>query len=298
MHEAVHLFSVAQLRDPVLIAGFESQFGTTAVATIRQLVSDWDAELLAEIDADEFFDFTVRRPMVRRDDGRTFIQWPSNRLYLARLQDRDVILLDGTEPSVRWSAFAEAVSSLCQQLGVTGVLMLGVEQGNVPHTRPRPVRLVGGLAAFPTLSPLLHLEPQPVAYEGPVGIASVLSERLENAGIETGTLQAMVPGYVQGSVDPQAALAFVRALDRALGTDTAAAGLHAEAVAFDEQLRLAMEQTPPLAKTVAWFEQQFDWLSQSAQAPTQQPRLPSSADVVADVERLLGERRGQTESAS
>ncbi|MGE0227507.1 MAG: proteasome assembly chaperone family protein [Dehalococcoidia bacterium] len=296
MHDAVHLLLEEQLHDPLLIAGFESQSGDTGAAAIRQLVRSWNARLIADIDPDEFFDFTVRRPTVRRQDGQTVIEWPSNRLYLARCGQRDVILLDGMEPSLRWNAFSKALTSLCATLGVSAVLMLDVQPGNVPHTRPRPLRLVGDAAGLRTLPALLRLESQPLTYEGPVGIAAVLAEQLHFEGIESGSLQVMVPAYIPGTADPQAALAFVAALDGALGTDTDVEALRAECAAFDQQLTLLMQGTPPLARTVAWLEQQFDWLKGTTASHPPSPSLPSPASAVADVERFLKAQRGQTEA--
>lgn len=295
MHPAVHLLSNERLREPLMIAGFESQFGATGVATILQLVAAWDAEPLADIDPEEFFDFTVRRPMVRRESDRTCIEWPTNRVYRAHVNDRDVLLFEGTEPGLRWGAFSDAIRSLCSEFGVNAVLCLGIEPGNIPHTRPRPIRLVGEFAKSCALPSFLHLEPQPDTHEGPTNIEAILTQRLADAGVETGSLQAMIPSFVHGPIDPHAALAFVHALNGAVGVECDCTALQAEAAAFDQQLTLAVQHTPALAKTVSWLEQQFDWLR--PQMPSSRPALPSPADAVADVERLLESQRGQTERA-
>src|SRR5204862_3554979 len=77
------LAEVRPLRDPILIAGFADHAGATAAAAVSYLVERWDAELVAEFDEDEFFDFTVRRPSVHSQNGKRVLEWPTSRLYVA-----------------------------------------------------------------------------------------------------------------------------------------------------------------------------------------------------------------------
>ena len=63
-----------------------------------------------ELDPDEYYDFQVNRPTVQLEDGETRrITWPTTRFSVARLagEDRDVILVRGLEPNMRWRGFCE-----------------------------------------------------------------------------------------------------------------------------------------------------------------------------------------------
>src|SRR5688572_27202201 len=118
-----------QLRSPVLIAAFRgwNDAGESATFAVDHLKKVWAAELLAEIDPEEFFDFQDVRPQVELVDGRTRrITWPSNELWFAELDgDQDVILLIGTEPSHRWRTFSGIVAAVAREHDVGLVVTLG-----------------------------------------------------------------------------------------------------------------------------------------------------------------------------
>ena len=98
--------SVPNLRNPIALAAFEgwNDAGDAASGVIAHLKSVWDVEPLAALDPEEYHDFQVNRPTVSIHNGRRRITWPTTRLYWARPEgsERDVILVQGIEPSTRW----------------------------------------------------------------------------------------------------------------------------------------------------------------------------------------------------
>ena len=95
-----------------------------------------------EIDSESFYDFQATRPMVSLVDGETRqIDWPENTFLHAPLPGggRDVILLLGVEPNLRWRTFCTHVAELATSFGVELVITLGSLLADVPHTRPAPV---------------------------------------------------------------------------------------------------------------------------------------------------------------
>ena len=95
--------------------------GAGGVARCGYLAKTWDAEQFAEIDPEDFYDFQASRPSVTLEDGKTRrIEWPETGFYHARPAglDRDVVLLIGIEPSIRWRTFGELVVGLASRLGV------------------------------------------------------------------------------------------------------------------------------------------------------------------------------------
>src|SRR5919106_1685076 len=79
-------------------------------------------EVIARIDPEEFFDFQDNRPTVRLTAGQTRrIEWPANTLIAAPAPtaERDLILLSGTEPSLRWRGFTELVVGAAERLGLS-----------------------------------------------------------------------------------------------------------------------------------------------------------------------------------
>ncbi|MDX6209084.1 MAG: hypothetical protein QOE24_1475, partial [Frankiales bacterium] len=132
------------LRRPVLIAAFEgwNDAGDAATAAVEHLEEVWDATPLAAIDPEDYYDFQVNRPTVSLDDSphgtARRIEWPTTRLSIARLStsDRDVVLVRGLEPNMRWRGFCDEIVALAQELGVQMVVTLGALLSDSPHTRP------------------------------------------------------------------------------------------------------------------------------------------------------------------
>ena len=56
-----------------------------------------------------------------------------------RADGRDLVVLTGTEPALRWRAFVSSVAGLAVDIGVTELIGIGGIPWAVPHTRPIPV---------------------------------------------------------------------------------------------------------------------------------------------------------------
>ncbi|MEZ4552955.1 MAG: PAC2 family protein [Dehalococcoidia bacterium] len=301
VHESVRILEDRALRNPIVIAGFASQSGTTAAAVIDHIVERWGGTAFAEVDAEEYFDFTVRRPFVQLEGEHRVLQWPVSRLYVASPEalDRDIVLLSGVEPSLRWRSFSEAVASLLAEIGATTFVTVAAYPGAVPHTRPLPVRLDGADTEF---TRPFGIEPTASAYEGPVGITSVISLALQARGIETVSLTALTPFYAVADPHPHATTALVEALDRGLGTSTALGEVRDRALQLDGDVATAIEESPQLRTVVTTLEEQYDWMHGTKTALLGAPAeaalvLPSGEEAILDVERFLEEQRGGTSAA-
>ena len=129
---------VPELTEPVLIAAFEgwNDAGEAATSAVRHLADVWDAEVVAAFDPEEYYDFQVNRPRVVLEEGRRMLSWPTTRVLVATETgfDRDVVLVQGIEPSMRWRSFSLELVELAQRLGVSTVLTIGALLADVPHT--------------------------------------------------------------------------------------------------------------------------------------------------------------------
>src|SRR6266508_4504564 len=108
---------------PVLVACFRgwNDGGQGASLAGGYLAKAWGARKFADIDPESFFDFQATRPHVSLVEGDTRrIDWPENSFYQARPEglDRDVVLLLGVEPNVRWRTFTGLIVEFAQELGV------------------------------------------------------------------------------------------------------------------------------------------------------------------------------------
>lgn len=209
---------IPQLRDPWMVAAFEgwNDAADAASGLVDHLIDEWDAELLIELDPEDYYDFQVHRPHVHtHDDGERVITWPAPQIFHARparAGDRDVLLLRAPEPNFRWKAFCSTVIGVATLAGVTELVTLGALLADSPHTRPVPVT---GSTTDPALMERMSL--QPSRYNGPIGITSVLNEMAAGQGIAAASLWAAVPHYLAEPPCPKATLALLGALEDAMG---------------------------------------------------------------------------------
>ena len=69
------------------------------------------------------------------------IEWPTTRISVARPpdSDRDIVLIRGIEPNMRWRGFCDELIAILTELDVSIVVALGALLADTPHTRPTPV---------------------------------------------------------------------------------------------------------------------------------------------------------------
>ncbi len=232
----VHWQDRPVLRRPVLVAAFEgwNDAADAASSAARYLRDRWSARPFASIDPEEFYDFTTTRPQVRLVEGITRrIEWPETELSYAALPgtSRDVVVLLGHEPQLKWRTFTEQVVGLAKELGVELVVILGALLADVPHTRP--VR-VTGTAADGDLVRRLGLGRS--SYEGPTGIVGVLHDAFSRANLPSASLWAAVPHYVASTPSPKASLALVERATNLLSARVATADLELAVADYERQV--------------------------------------------------------------
>ncbi len=129
MADALRIERLPALERPVLVTAFRgwNDGGQGATLAAGFLARTWSAEKFAEIDPEGFVDFQATRPHVSLDEGLTRkIEWPENELYSARVPGgRDVVLLLGVEPNLRWRTFTDELVALAREIGVELVVTLG-----------------------------------------------------------------------------------------------------------------------------------------------------------------------------
>jgi proteasome assembly chaperone (PAC2) family protein len=209
----IELEGVPELIDPVMVAAFEgwNDAGDAASTAVGHLDREFKGEVFAALDAEDYYDFQVNRPTVWMDGGVRKITWPTTRLSVVRVQSprpRDLVLVRGIEPSMRWRSFCNELLGFAHELGVEMVVVLGALLGDTPHTRPVPVT---GVTSDPDLATTLNLEES--RYEGPTGIVGILQEACTHAGIPAVSLWAAVPHYVSQPPNPKATLALLNRLE-------------------------------------------------------------------------------------
>lgn len=252
------LSAVPPLRDPVMVAAFEgwNDAGEAASGAVAHLERVWGAQPVAELDPEEYHDFQVSRPMVQLDDdGHRSITWPTTRLSWASPPGaaRDVVLVRGIEPSMRWRSFTRELLGHADRLQVGTLLTLGALLADVPHTRPIPVTSTSEDEQL-----LSRLAIEPSRYEGPTGIVGVLQDTAQDAGVPSLSLWAAVPHYVGQSPSPKATLALLRRVEEMLDVTVPLDELPEDARAWERGVDELAEEDAEIADYVRQLERAKD----------------------------------------
>jgi proteasome assembly chaperone (PAC2) family protein len=272
-----------ELTRPVMVAAFRGWNDGAQAASLAAgyLAKTWAAEQFAEVDPEGFFDFQATRPHVSLEEGLTRrVDWPETAFYQARPDglERDVVLLLGIEPNLRWRTFTELVVGLARDLRVELVITLGALLADVPHTRPSPVT---GSATDAELVQRLGLSAS--RYEGPTGIVGVVHDACKQAGIPSASLWAAVPHYVSLTPSPRGALALCERLGALIGVEVEADELEEAAHTYEEQVSEAVASDEETAAYVEELERRADQLEEATD-------LPSGDALAAELTRFLRER--------
>ncbi|WP_330181123.1 PAC2 family protein [Nocardia sp. NBC_01503] len=246
------------LRDPILVAAFEgwNDAADAASGAVEHLELIWDAQPLAELDSEDYYDYQVNRPTVRQVDGVTReIHWPSTMLSVCSPpgSDRDVVLLRGVEPNMRWRSFCNDLLEFIEQLDVSTVVILGALLADTPHTRPVPVT---GTAYNKEAAERFNLEQ--TRYEGPTGITGVLQDACVRAGVPAISFWAAVPHYVSQPPNPKAVIALLHRVEDVLDVEVPLGGLPEQAEEWEGAVNEMTTGDEEIAEYVRSLEERGD----------------------------------------
>jgi proteasome assembly chaperone (PAC2) family protein len=280
-----------RLRAPVMVCAFKgwNDAGEAASAAVSFINDRFESNEVAQIDPEDFYDFTAVRPTVRLTEGTTReIDWPQNTVWAAPVPgaEGDLVTLRGVEPSLHWRRFTDNVISVARELNVRKVITIGALLADVPHTRPVSIT---GIASDDDL--LQRLGYDRTSYEGPTGIVGVLHHAFAEAGLPSASLWASVPHYVAAAPNPKVALALVRAFEGAAGVVVDASELEEAAADYERQVTAAVASDPEVKAFVERLESAMDEVE--ADSDTEQ-RLPSADTIASDFQRFLRQRGPET----
>ncbi len=254
----IEIEEVSELVDPVVIAAFEgwNDAGDAASSVVDHLMEVWQARVVGAVDPDDYYDFQMHRPMVSTDlDGHRRLTWPSTRIAIASPpgMQRDVILVRGLEPNMRWRQFCAELLAACDDLGAQMVITLGALLADTPHTRPLPVT---GTASEPELIDRLDLEQS--SYEGPTGIVGVFQDACTAVDLPAVSYWAAVPHYVAQPPCPKATLALLGHLEDLLETGIPLGDLPEESRAWERGVDELAEEEEEIGDYVRALEEARD----------------------------------------
>jgi proteasome assembly chaperone (PAC2) family protein len=261
--------------------------GDAASAAVEFIRARFGPAEVAQIDLEEYLDFTETRPTARLVDSRTReIDWPSTTVSAAEIRgaDNDLVIVQGPEPALRWRAYCETILDIARELDVERMITLGSLLADVPHSRPVHITGIGSDDAL-----IDRLGFAPTSYEGPTGITGVLNYQAGQAGLPSVSLWASVPHYVAAAPNPKVALALVRAFEGAAGVAVDATELESAAEDYERQVNAAVASDPEVKAFVERLESAMDEVSDELDPDVD---LPSADMIARDFQKFLRQQRG------
>lgn len=285
-HLIIHETPDKKLKHMVVVFSGWADAAEGATSAIKFLQRKLKSKKFAEIDPEEFYDFSQTRPYTSRTrDGKRRIHWPANEFsYLTDPRaDSGVMVFVGVEPNLKWRTFAKTVATVAKDHGVESVVHIGALLDAVPHTRP--VKL-SGTASESSLSEFL--EGQGIRssnYQGPTGISSAVMAACIEEGLEYTSIWGHTSHYLQAAPNHRVGSTLLEILLKLLNLPLDLAELKSAAGVFNVEVEKAVAKDDQIASYVTKLEGQYD----EAVAAIE---IPDPAELVQDLEKFLrGEQR-------
>lgn len=261
----MEIHQIPLLRNPVMIVAFSgwNDAAEAASGAVEHLLSGWRdksddvlPELIAQVESEDFYDFQVNRPQVSIDQSQIrSITWPSTQVFGLAVPSmpRDLVIVTGVEPSMRWKSFASDLLDLADDLEVSLVVTLGSLLADTPHTRPITVT---GTGAHPSIADRLGVSVS--KYEGPTGILGIIQDACMRRGVDAISLWAAVPHYAASSPSPKATLALVNTLEEFLDVSIPLSDLPERADIWEKEVNDLAAEDSEVADYVKALEESKD----------------------------------------
>jgi proteasome assembly chaperone (PAC2) family protein len=261
----MEIHQIPLLREPIMIMAFSgwNDAAEAASGAVEHLLSGWRdknddvlPELIANVESEDFYDFQVNRPVVSIDESEIrSITWPSTQVFGMAIpsMSRDLVIVTGVEPSMKWKSFTSDILDLADDLEVSLIVSLGSLLADVPHTRPITVT---GTGAHPSIAHRLGVSVS--KYEGPTGILGIIQDGCMRRGIDAISLWAAVPHYAANAPSPKATLALINTLEEFLNIKIPLSDLPDRADAWENEVNDLAAEDSEIAEYVKALEESKD----------------------------------------
>ena len=261
----MEIHQIPLLREPIMIVAFSgwNDAAEAASGAVEHLLSGWRdksddvlPELIAEVESEEFYDFQVNRPVVSIDESEIrSITWPTTQVFGMAIpaMKRDLVIVTGVEPSMKWKSFTSELLDLADDLEVSLIVSLGSLLADTPHTRPITVT---GTGAHPSIANRLGVSVS--KYEGPTGILGIIQDGCMRRGIDAISLWAAVPHYASNAPSPKATLALINTLEEFLNIKIPLSDLPDRADAWEREVNDLAADDSDIADYVKALEESKD----------------------------------------
>jgi proteasome assembly chaperone (PAC2) family protein len=257
----------------------------SATRSLRELVRQLSATHFASIDPEDFYDFAEQRPAISNEsDGSRKLTWPKNEFYYWKSEDggRDLLIFLGVEPNLKWRTYIDLIHKVASESDTKLLVTVGALLDSVPHTRS--ARVTGSSINTDLgigFENIKYLVPN---YEGPSGVTSVLTDRLNQDKIPSASVWGHSPHYLQVAQNPTLTHAILTELQQFISAPIDLSKLSKEAEEFDENLVRALSDQQEIEGYVKRLEERYDSEEEFRQSP-------EPAALVQELEDFLRQQR-------
>jgi proteasome assembly chaperone (PAC2) family protein len=283
------------LRQPdmiVALAGW-SDAAQVATGTVLYLVRTLDASAFAQIEGDQFYDFSTTRPEVTVNRGLiTSLQLPHNSLFYWKNKkaDHDLVFFHGIEPHFHWQKFIDTILDSASNLKVRRIYALGGLYDNIPHTMEP--RISGIVNKTDLLAVLQKHNVEPINYRGPSSLHSFLLSSCAQRNIEAISLWGHAPFYVRVETNPMVCFGLVRKLTELVEIEIDLTELIKAGEYLQDMLNRLLADSEELQLYIKKLEEQYEIEGIGPREPS-----PGADRIIREVEDFLRNQRrtGETE---
>lgn len=247
--------TVTDLRNPAVVVAFSgwNDAANAASDLVERIMDHNPGDELEPFDDEDYFDYQATRPILRREADGPWIEWPGLRFRRVRLPERDIIVVVGPEPNLKWRTFCRMMVERLSAFDPEMVIAVGAMLSDAPHSRPFPTGL---FANSDSLQDRLGFEKSD--YAGPTGIVGILTQELAHAGLATASLWVSVPHYVSNPPNPKAQLQLLERLEGALNITLDRGDLPEKAVEWVDAVDELAGQDPEIEHYIEQLEEARD----------------------------------------
>lgn len=258
----------------------------SATRALRYMVRKLPASKFAEIDSEDFFDFTMVRPQTRMNrKGERTIRWPTNNFYAYTSGDesKNLIIFVGTEPNLKWRTYSNILTGVAKQYGVKLVVSLGALLDAVPHTREP--KITGRASSDELNQKAAWMGIKNSGYQGPTGIHSAFMDVCTKSGLPYASIWGHSPHYVNTSPNPKVSLALLEKLRSLVDFEIDFKELRISGDTYIKEVTKTISSQSDVSAYVARLERRHD------DATVPEEEMPSPESMVAELEQFLRSQR-------
>ena len=242
----------------------------------------------------EFFDFTRYRPSMRLVDDKRQVRIPNSVIrYAVTENGPDYLFFHLREPHANSEEYTDSILKVVEMFGVKRYCRLGAMYDAVPHTRP--LLVTGSLGSVTQLRPVPNLKLRQSTYQGPTTIMNLVSDGIDEMGVEAINFMVHLPQYVQLDEDFNGTARMLEALSSVYPDIPADLAPVRRGQRQYRELNSAVERNSELHGLIQQMEAYYD--SNEAE-PTESAETETAAERVSlspEIEQFLSELGGDLE---